>query len=516
VADTGFGQRLDEQIRQDTSRRRRWIKIVASLVALLVLGAALLLGWQVRRTCGLSDALARTGLTGVCHGVSDGSYVYGATDLEPVARLIHRENMDVEKSGRYVTVAYWASWAPAPDKTSTTDSIRHALEGAFVAQWRANHTRVLGDEPKIRLVLADPGPGAVYWREVVDTLKGMAGGHPHLVAVAGLGTSTEATKRMIGELSTARIAMFGAIITSTELNGKAFPGLVRMAPNNKDEAAAAVRYLAPTTRRAMLVQDQKSSDNYVTTLGSAFKERFLQAGDGHRLTSQVETYNSELPNVGGRFAQIASAACLEKPDIVYFAGRGKQLTEFLKALGHRGCPDRPITVVSGDDASEISVDNEVKDALTSDQSRRPVKLIYTGLAHPDQWKDPKTPEAGNFQQFLKAHSELFPGKPGSLQDGQAMMAHDAVLAAATAIRASSGQSQGRIVPSPQEVVQNLAGLHGNSKVAGASGMIDIDGETGDPINKPMPILELRGDGTVSFVKLGWPAGAPPTPSNAGE
>jgi len=72
-----------------------------------------------------------------------------------------------------------------------------------------------------------------------------------------------------------------------------------------------------------------------------------------------------------------------------------------------------------------------------------------------------------------------------------MMSHDAFTTAVAAIRGGgSGTNM-------------WYSLHGASKVDGVTGDIALD-DDGNTINKPIPVLRLQPDGSMSFVELGRP------------
>jgi hypothetical protein len=163
-----------------------------------------------------------------------------------------------------------------------------------------------------------------------------------------------------------------------------------------------------------------------------------------------------------------------------------------------------------DDASDITFDagGEVATALRgAPNSIAPVVLEYTALAHPEQWSGaPHSPEAAQYRSFVDSYQRagLRPPHPADLQDGEAIMTHDAVLAAVKAIRDTLPQGSEIPLPSPEDVVQNLAGLRQANSVPGASGKIDIDTTTGNPSQKAIPSLRLQPDQTVSFKSLERP------------
>jgi ABC-type branched-subunit amino acid transport system substrate-binding protein len=507
VIDGTFRQQLKAALDRDRRRWRIWRRrvVAAALVGLLVLLVGFV--WQYRYSCDSKAGLFRTGLTGRCFGITDGWHVF-AENIRGIEDRILTENRRVEGLGNYVTVAFYTPMAPERGDTTSPDSVVHDLEGAYLAQREANKN---GAPPSIRLVLADPGHRAEQWPQVARRLEGMTGGKDNLVAVTGLGNSTEETRRLVEELSRNQIPMVGSVITSTELNGSKYHGLIRVAPNNEDEVKAAINHLsktAPEARTALLVQDQNTADNYVTDLGRSFSKHWPD----RTLSSlvDVEYYNSGQGSAVGRLAQIAATICgwAPKPDVVYFAGRGILLGELVRALGKRACT---VTVVTGDDATQIGQDPDggIHAALKSG-----VQVLYTALAHPKMQFDSKdrgaAVDCGIFEEASKTDlGDLY--RPNQFDDGQLIMGYDAVTTAVAAIRAATLPKQEAPIPTTSEVLQAFKGLHGKmGQVQGACGPIAINQDTGNPINRPVPIVQLRPDDTTAFVELAWPDGHPPT------
>src|SRR5262249_36942180 len=157
------------------------------LLLLLVIGGILV---YRASSCGFADGVGRSGLSGECFGVTDGSFIF-ADYLKQVEDKIASENRDVATRERTenkpsVTVAFFWSMTLGQNDISSPESIRHALEGALVAQRRANHSEVLGTDPLVRLVLASPGIEAAHEKPTVERLTNMIGEPHHLVAVVGL------------------------------------------------------------------------------------------------------------------------------------------------------------------------------------------------------------------------------------------------------------------------------------------------------------------------------------------
>ncbi|AEW97075.1 MULTISPECIES: ABC transporter substrate-binding protein [Streptomycetaceae] len=486
---------------------RRWWQRpwrVAALVVAVVLVAAGVY-WVVRPSvgCGVSG-VEKHGPDHECVGVTDGSYAF-SPDLAHLSDLVRQENERVAKGGgdSWVSVVYLASMVPGEGGTTTTDSIRHELEGAYTAQWVANNTHTHGDAPKIRLLLAHSGGSddarAFTLRRIEERI-----GPDHIVAVAGLGTSTSATRATIKELIGHDLATFGSVLTSNDLTG--LQGLARVVPANSDEAAAAATYLRSSHpgAKVLLVQDRRSDDLYTRTLADSFRASY-PPGD---LVSQPMVYDSSKSDVATYFTQAMANVCLEKPQVIFYAGRGVDLPKFLSPLAGRQCADQPLTVLSGDDASLVERSagiDEVKDALRLGN----IRLVYTGLAHPEAWT--KRPQSFNSTAIAPFQSggrfpAAFPHEP--LDDGQAITGYDAVLTAVTAIRYAAQGPSGPNRVRGQDVIQMLPALTGVKAVSGASGLISLDPD-GNPVNKAIPIVELNKDGSVHTVAVSSRNGTPP-------
>ncbi|MFJ6695230.1 ABC transporter substrate-binding protein [Streptomyces sp. NPDC091272] len=481
------------------------------------------------------DTSCATGVERVeseCVGVTDGSYSFGDGDgeggnLAGVFGRIRTENDAVNKATAkkdgpsHVSVVYLMSMVPRAKNgdTNTPDSVRHEIQGAHTAQMEANHSGKYGDLPKIKLLLAHVGNSAAQADAVLAEIRDRVPGD-RIVAVAGLGTSTVATEGLIRRLTGPKssgglqLAAVGSVLTADTL--KKVPGLVRVAPVNSDEASAAAAFLQQkeyAKKRVLVVQDEKPDDQYTKTLGQGF----LRAFPASRLAAKTETYDSSQDGVGTAFKTRMSTICAARPDVIFFAGRGTHLPAFLAPLKDRPCAkERQVLVVSGDDASQSAQADgfqDIKDTLRDGN----VRLVYTGLAHPESWSlrpdaypgasKPSFGPEGRFHQLFKEEA---------LDDGQAIMGHDAVLTAVAGIRlvAKNSNTNNGLV-SGSEVIQIWRSLHGRETVLGASGLISLDNE-GSPERKAVPLIEIRADGSVHTLAVSAQGGKPLTLQELGE
>jgi ABC-type branched-subunit amino acid transport system substrate-binding protein len=483
-------------------RHPLWTAVIAVAVAAAAAGGTVgRQQWQdSRRHC--AAGVQRYG--GECVGVTDGAFSFMRPELDDVSGKIKAENDRVLREARtrhlpYVTIAFARPMDVRTGSRGHREGVRHGLQGAYAAQWRANHSQVRGDTPLIRLAIADFGENSGHWQPTVDELAKAARGRDHLVAVAGLSRSTGPTTAAMRALSRKGIPMVADVLTADTVDG--VHDLARVAPTNSDEARAAATYLvrhgSPGT--VQLVFDRSTGDSYVTSLRRAFTRAY--PGPGRRLITQGGSYNSALPALGNRFASLIEGLCLTHTHTVYFAGRAPALQQLVTQFGHRPCTHEPFTVITGDDATLLRGDAEFDQALHSG-----VSVVYTALSHPGMWKGTRgaSVDPGAVDFFTRGGEgtdffTLFPhSSPGELADGQVVMAHDAVLTAIYAARQpETEQRETPDVPTPGTIAQNLPSLRGKvNRVPGASGYISLDND-GHAEGKAIPVLErLPGNGVA--------------------
>jgi ABC-type branched-subunit amino acid transport system substrate-binding protein len=490
------------------SRRRLILRILGVGLALGLVAASSAFAVRVVRTC--ADGVVHGGPRNECVGITDGSYVF-AEHLRPVEKAIADENKWVlDRKRQFVSIVYMFPITVDDEALSPPDSVRHEIDGAYLAQYVANHDAGAGTSPLIRLLLANTDDGSLAWRSVVDRIIKREETE-HIVAVAGLGESLDTTQEAIRALAAAGIPMVGSTITADDL--KDIPGLFRVSPTNSDEVAAALAYARKYHARnptALLVADTNPGDRYVQTLADAFTRKVK--GAGFTVTGQTEQYDSARSGIPTRFEQVAQTICGEKPDLVYFAGRGRDLRQLVGALAGRRCPKQEVHVLTGDDASSFldpassrQLSDELANALDNDN----ITVEYTALAHPDAWK------GANKHYFNSSVVEKFtaPGElfrrmfpTESLDDGQAIVSYDAVSIAVRAARSVKGQGNDEV--QPDEVGQQLKGLHGNESVQGASGCIWLAND-GTPKDKVIPIVQIT-ENRIKFKDLASASPAHPT------
>lgn len=498
---------LREDVWEIRFRRYMALLVTAVLVAAAVWGGLELA--KEDRSC--AKGVARPEGSDDCVGVSTTAYDFGRSQFSDTVRAIDRENRSL-KPGSYVTVALYL-----PFTTSAPGSlgdIQHQLQGAYLAQYQANHD-VTGQTPSIRLVLANPGADGAYWPGVVDRLDEMAQGPDRLRAVAGIGQSTDNNKKAVRELTRRGIPVIGSSITADDLaNGQdgkdPYPGLARVSPTNTDEARAIASFARVSGGQALLVYD-KTGDPYTRTLQKSF-ETLLPGSPYEAQPFTPPADRTQEGTTANTFRQIAQLVCdtPKSTNTILFAGRHTQLRQFINALGARGCTDHRLTVLTGDEGSYLAGDKKLDRSALS----RNLTVRYTALAHPDAWRNETATTGGSAADAATLAELVGRGKqapvgpigPVSLDDGQLTIAYDAMRLTVQGLREAT--PSGWTAPRPADVVNQWSLMKGSQRVNGASGWICLDVH-GNPYDKAVPIVELTPSGGSRFVKIAWPEGKPP-------
>ncbi|MET8679609.1 ABC transporter substrate-binding protein [Streptomyces sp. NPDC004647] len=502
----------------------RWPWNALSGIALLTLVGSFLV-WSLQpvdTSCAQGVERVGGGDPEQCVGLTDGSYRFTdgtektGDNLTAVSELIRKENERVDKAHKkgtsYVSLVYLMPLLPTDQDTNTPHSVRHELQGAYTAQYQANHTSWYGSTPKVKLLLANSG---INEKQRDTALKRIEERIPkdNIVAVAGLGTSTAATEKMIrritkdGKQGGLHLAAVSSVLTADTLSR--INGLAQVAPTNGDQAAAAAAYLQRKEyagKRVLVIQDDRPGDQYTRTLGKAFRDALPR----DRLVRRVERYDSSQEGVGTAFKLRIGRLCAAKPDIIYFAGRGVDLPEFLSPLADHSCGGRELVVFSGDDVSQSAAHEGFKE-IKQTLNRGKVRLFYTGLAHQGAWQERASAYPGlavtSFGPKGRYRSDF---SDETLDDGQAIMGHDAVLTALSGARlvADRAEESGQVTGSRVIQVWNVLGGSDHA-VRGASGLIALEND-GSPERKAVPIIEIKKDGTVHTLDVSAASGDPLT------
>ncbi|MER7128443.1 helix-turn-helix domain-containing protein [Streptosporangium saharense] len=427
-----------------------------------------------------------------CVGVTDGvgaSGVFGPESTR-VLELIAQENGRAT-AGPYVTIAFLAPLGSGQGSLTGDRSV-HQLEGLLTAQRAANGRQ---DRPNIRLVLANMGSDESQWRHAVDHLKTMTTAPDRLVAVVGMGLSQQESIQAARTLSAADIPMVSDVITADGFGttgatdkGEPIRGLLRVALSTTSQLVAIRDYLKrrPLGKRAVLVwtdeTPQGSSDLYTSALKEAFLKQFADLLGDRDQRRQI--YFDPRGN------PILQDVC--EREIVLYAGRQTFLPKFLQELRNRPCPDKPITVITGSDATA-----QPRDTPELNNPRVPTSLIYVPLADPGYLRSPENRGSPNYIEFEKRFGERF--KIKDLDSGWAVMSHDALLTAITAVKKAYNQKlafkEPDKLPDNHDVGNALGSFKGAKEpIPGASGFFTFDFTTGSRVDPGSKIVHVGPPG----------------------
>lgn len=480
--------------------------VVVSLVVSLGAGGAVAFGPHL--ACGgpLSGLVL---VEGECVGVNDGSHVFDPAFTE-VQGLIERENTRVagvsEEDGTPVArIALMTTLTPDGRSPLDTDRVRAAMEGAHVAQVRANQDQTFhGDRPLIQLYLANEGSRQQHWRYAVDRLVSLSEDDVPLLAVAGPGLSSNSAERAALELSGHRIPMVSGIVTADGLDASTAPGLMRASPTNSEYVASLVDHVESEhpTAAGILLYDNTEDDTYTATLREAYAEQFADHLPRNELEFTGRAMGQTAPTA---FASAVNHICSQQQglDLVFFAGREDDLDVFVNALaGERCVPEDPLTIVYA--ATGVTGGAE----LHRDLDDGNLDLAMASSTHPGWGRGDVASPAG-FDGFHEVFVERIDADPARLDDGYAIMHHDAVAVTVHAVRLALEEVGGERLPTPEEVRNQLYYLHGAMAVSGAGGDLEyVAGREGNPVGKPVPVVLLGHSHGGVVEEAGSPPGEP--------
>lgn len=493
------------------SPQRIWRRRAGLLTAAVVLTAGVVWGsTEILGSCGAPWSGVNK-VDGECIGVTDGSYVFHA-ELADVQRRIAAENARVRaESSFYVTVALLEPLSPTSDSALPPAQVRNRLEGAYTALRRVNSTSLVGDSrPQIQLVLASEGNTPRQQQRVIDSLTRMRDQEEHrLIAVIGLGVSTEQTRRQAEKLSERGFPLVGALLTADTLNYDSIPGLIKTSPSNRHYVEALRGYVDSTDlKSAIMVRDSNSdsgADLFTKTLAENFQQQMRHM---IKFPTQQFTGVSIPTDADPRlFAGVRANICASTAQglqAIFYAGREVDLDSFIESLANRTCHSTPLTILTaGSDIDAVLKGHE-------DELRKAnLMIVDAGTVDPEGWgrNVPGTPEYYN--EFLSAFQEQG-FDPGHLDDGGAIMMHDALLTITQAVRLAAPKGS-ESSPTADGVRAQLLNLNGEYAIPGASGKLNFSFSSavpGNPVGKPLPVLQYphpadsssRQVGPLYFVK----------------
>ncbi|WP_410586294.1 hypothetical protein [Amycolatopsis sp. lyj-23] len=497
------------------ARGRRRLLVLAAIVVLLLGGGT---WWLVDHLAakaaecpgtpgqaGDGHALSRRAGDGQCIGwLVDLPYAFGSDDtaMSAVVKKIVDENQRVARTGEpYVRVAVLMPMTAKPDSKLAAGPIVHAIEGAYTAQARTNAGITAYGDPKplVQLVLANVGADQASWPDVVTELGGLTTGEHPLVAVTGMGVSVPQTRDAAKQLNARwHLPSIGSVLTSDDMTTRETgiasdkPGLFKVSPSNHAYVEALAGSLG-TVATGFLVRD-RNHDNYVQTLGAAFVDVFASLS----LNNHQAWFNgSTPPSTGstGLFQDAVNSISIEDPSVVFYAGRDADLPRLVRSLKFRRGPSagRQLVLATGITGLVITPGDQpgadAEPLNTQDLLDAKVTIVAASSTDPEGWAEGIAAPA-QYNAFVSAFTTGSAGFPkADLADGYAIMHHDAVAAAVTAIH--SVYSQKQALPGPADIRDQLTAYR-DTPIRGAAGDFYWTEQqpANDlwPIGRPVPVL----------------------------
>lgn len=470
-------------------RSKLWLKRLLkwgtpTLAATLLVGYLWPLGGVQDMRCGsIGDGLYS--VDGECVGVTDGSFLFDS-QFRAIQEDIKAENdrvaQQVEQQGEpAVKIAMLSTLTVDDASPLDQEQIRNALEGAYVAQHRANHTNDFRDpQPLIQLYLANEGSVQQGWDRVVGQLERMTDDDVPLAAVMGQSISTVRTTEAAKRLSAAGIPMVTATTTADGLDYDSVRGMLRAGPSNTDFAEAFRHYLdnQDELESGVLVFDNNTDDTFAATLREAFETKL---GDYIQFSHQPFPGGSVEQGGPMVFSTVTENICTAGPDMVHFAGRAPDLEAFLEALESRICVDEHLTVLF----AEIGMYERGGDTVLEDGN---LTLLHAAGYDP-AWAHGAADAPAGFESFHSHFESLVGHDAEALDNGFAVNNHDSMAAAVCAVRITNPWDAE--APKPTDVREHLLLLNEQNEVRGATGTLTFDSNrAGNPGGKHIPVYPV--------------------------
>ncbi|MFE9289175.1 ABC transporter substrate-binding protein [Streptomyces olivaceus] len=395
---------------------------------------------QHRDYCTANRDLRRAGQE--CIGVTAEAYSFDP-NLGDILGLIKGENERARTSGKpVVSVAVVMPYtAQSPGAAMSQELILHSLQGAYVAQKSQND----GDTA-VQLLFANVGEDLSHWKTVTDALAARRGGDAPVVAAIGFPNSDDATLDAVEDgLGPAQIPAVSAVLSSREMEN---PYLFKVSPSTDQLVDALQRYVSANEvdrKNTFMIADDRD-DNYVANLRRAFRREF---GEQYGITPdeverRTETYQGiKGPSQGTPqiFRRAVDAMCAVDARTVFLAGRDADLPPFLKRIDEasscdRGSNNEPLRILRVSTGRDPVTESEKMRGIAE---RNNIEIVTAVAVDAPGWHagavgDKQVPKA--FARFAASYDERFEEGPDALDDGYAVMYHDALTAVGTAVAAA--------------------------------------------------------------------------------
>ena len=480
---------------------RRWPLV---LLALAVVAAGLVgFGRWSAAHCGQVGQAIHGRLRAVgneCVGISAGDYHFGidgqsraADRLAAVEQLVYRQNQaaarkhDSAPDRPYYTLVYMGILSSRNDDEALATPLQQ-VEGVATRQNIA-----LGqsnpEDPLFRVLFANEGKGALQGETVANMVTARARGDRRIIGIVGLDDSRAVTINAIKDLYRAELPVITPTLSYDGLPDIS-PLYFQVNPGNDREAAidAAFAKHKLHAKSVQIFSAGNRKDQYSVNLYDDVARHMKALG--------VRVEKPKSPGeftLAGRASDGGKHACDRPDSLVYYAGRGSEVEDFLSGMQKGGCGSGKRPYVLADD----DVARYVAEPVSRHQT--PVPIYYGALAFVQRTTSAQV-------AFYRELDRLFAGINGNGRtadsnartadslDGHAALSYDAADAFAQAVG-------GRRNIEPGELWRRLR----NVDFHGITGRIAFndDGSERVPPRKQFGILHLNAASLKKPTVVGW-------------
>jgi hypothetical protein len=311
----------------------------------------------------ISGVMAAPGTTpAVGSGVS-----LSQVNLAYLENHIDYQNRKAAMSGPYVTFVFAGALTASASSPDPLGALKQ-LAGVYAWQYYVNATE--GDHVEIRIDIANDGDGSAQEEKMAQTIVAAADQDPSITGVIGMSIDTPRSRSAIRDFMGADLPIIDT--TDSDDDFQKDWNYFGLSATNAEEAQALItRYARRSAGRYAVVFEgigtpgQPSADPYDSQQAKSAGAGLVKAGFkliGENGNPGPITYTTQT-NLAD---SLDGAVCSHRPSVVYFAGRHKDINNFVGLLDQNsGCFSRRVTVLSGDDMAESEYPGTSTAALAS-------------------------------------------------------------------------------------------------------------------------------------------------------
>ena len=447
-------------------------------------------------------------IDGQCIGYSDSSYFRfndqpGQERLRHIQDTIFEQNRTVrdrwEKGNRirpYITVVYFGELTgrQADENEEAYAAEREELEGLAVAQYDGiQEPASLAEIPLLNIMIANGGFQMEYASQAVDMIADLAAEDPKVVGVIGLDESRTSTAGALRKLNEIGLPLIGPTLTADYIDKNSRLYLQLSAPNREH-----ARMIGEYSKQALKVSDAQLY--WTVGVGSDFERDLYVKTLVDDLTGALpRDFGIKVDNKGKFDGSLNHDVCGYQ-GMVIFAGRWTEFPSFLNALNDECGSNQPLHVIADD-----SVERYMENPTLRRSAPGTIPVTYEANAALGFCEYLRSAQASGNDPVRDKFLRLIQ-QPGLLQPPRCRSGNEPVSdrlpltydSAMMLLRAVEGLGQELRGDSPHEwdprsilpiaVHAKIVEQVHESPFEGVSGMIEFDGDSGEPTDKLMSLL----------------------------